>query len=173
MCLWSLKRSVSSVGDAIQGLLVMKYVFSILAIITAFTVLPADAQNLPPLQQDPAVQPKRESNMLTGQAMTLQEAIEQESDVDWYGWYMACRSYLRVTGGFQCAEGTSIVFNKDGAIKAQSSEPFCVNSVQFKRFRLPDNTRLEQLILPARSQTRLPASPQELKYRIDSQKQYR
>ncbi len=128
------------------------------------------AENFPSLESDPSLAPKKPV-VLEGKAITLQEAIDQETSVDWYGWYLACREYLKVTGGLSCSEGTPIVFHKNGLIQAQSNNFRCKQSVQFKRYRLPENTQLSQLILPVRSNVKPPAPRQELLNRINKAEQ--
>jgi hypothetical protein len=109
--------------------------------------------------------PKTPSPKITlkGNITTLDTALIQEADtVDWYGWYMACRKYLILTGGIQCPVGTKIRFNKGGLMTPYSNDTDCIQSVLSKRFPLPTNTKLEGVILPVRSSRVPPASPQEL-----------
>jgi len=130
-------------------------------------------ESVVPLEHDPNLMPKRPQKpvVLQGHAVTLQEAIDTETNIDWYGWYLACRSYLQVTGGLACGEGTPIVFYKDGRMMAQTNNPYCQQSVQFKRFRLPDETRLTQLVLPVRSNIKPPATQSELYNRVKQAKE--
>ncbi len=132
------------------------------------------------LQIDPTVEPsqvapqssKKQPAVLKGRIQTLDLAIEAESGiVDWYGWYMACREYLMMTGGFQCPKGTIIRFYKNGKIKAQSNLPMCRMSAQIKHFPLPQTTQLKALELPIRGDALQvpPASEAELLKQVKSQ----
>lgn len=110
-----------------------------------------------------------QSMMITGKVQTLQEAIESEKDtVNWYAWYLAARAYLGRTGGLRCPLGTPIKFYKNGRIEAMSFDPYCIASVTGRRFLLPQNTKLEALILPVRPGQGPPASPEEINARVKS-----
>lgn len=111
-------------------------------------------------------QPKP-TTMITGKVQTLQQAIQSERDiVDWYGWYLAARSYLAGTGGIHCELGTAIKFYRNGYIEALSNEPACLGSLMGRRFPLPAKTRLDALILPVRSGSGPAASREEIYSRI-------
>jgi hypothetical protein len=107
--------------------------------------------------------------VLTGKVQTLQEAIQSEKDtVDWYAWYLAARDYLGSFGGLRCPLGTPIKFYKNGRIEAMSFDPYCIASVSGKYFLLPQNTKLDALILPVRPGQGPPASPEEINARVRS-----
>ncbi|HEY9744788.1 MAG TPA: hypothetical protein V6C99_01065 [Oculatellaceae cyanobacterium] len=114
-----------------------------------------------------------ETNPLVIRVQTFQDAVIAEKDtVDWYGWYLSIRGYLEATGGLnQCTVGTPIKIYKQGRIEALSVDPLCKASVAWRKFPLPENTRLEALILPVRSGKLPPASPEELKMRLEQSKQ--
>jgi hypothetical protein len=126
---------------------------------------PIPPPNVPGAPAQPSSTSKTPTPKITlkGNITTLDTALIQEADtVDWYGWYMACRKYLILTGGIQCSVGTKIRFNRGGLMTPYSSDPDCVQSVLSKRFPLPTNTKLEGVILPVRSSRVPPASLQEL-----------
>lgn len=107
--------------------------------------------------------------ILTGKVQTLQEAIQSEKDtVDWYAWYLSAREYLGRSGGLRCPLGTPIKFYRNGRIEAMSFDPYCIASVSGKFFLLPQNTKLDALILPVRPGKGPPASPEEINARIQS-----
>lgn len=123
------------------------------------------------LEVDPALEkktepPKQASSskiILKGSVTTLENAIIQEKDrVDWYQWYLSCRTYLAQSGGFACPIGTLIQFNKNGTTQTNSTNPVCIQSVISKRFPLPKTTQLRAVILPVRSGAAPPAPPSEL-----------
>ncbi len=90
--------------------------------------------------------------VLTGRIQTLQDATESEKEtVDWYGWYLSVREYLRKTGSFQCQVGTPIKFYKSGYIEALTTEPLCRASAASHFYALPEATALDAIILPIRN----------------------
>ncbi|MGE0199656.1 MAG: hypothetical protein AB7P76_01670 [Candidatus Melainabacteria bacterium] len=135
---------------------------------------PAPAQEL---QSDPAVQTELSRQpagpaaatpqpapdvVLHGGVTTLESAIQTETAIDWYAWYMAARRYLMATGGISCPVGTPIRFYKNGRLDADSHDGVCLYSLKNKRFPLPENTALDAVILPTRSAIAPPANPGEL-----------
>ncbi len=108
--------------------------------------------------------------ILQGGVQTLQQAIELETDIDWYTWYLTAREYLSRTGGLQCPLGTSIKFHKTGKIEAMTPDAICMASVAGRNFPLPKKTRLSALILPFRNGNAPPATPDELYSRINALK---
>ncbi|MBX2860106.1 MAG: hypothetical protein KTR14_02655 [Vampirovibrio sp.] len=109
--------------------------------------------------------------VLQGGISTLQGAIEQEAGlVDWYGWYLKVRAYLRSTGGFQCSVGTPIRFYKGGKVEAKSSSLACVRSAAIKYFPLPKETKLKAVVFPVRGPKMPAATPEEVEYRVNRKK---
>lgn len=106
--------------------------------------------------------------MLTGKVLSFQEAVHQEKNIDWYQWYLFARQYLAKRGGLACPLGTSIIFYKAGRIEANSSDINCLLSIRQKQFPLPRDTLLQALILPVRSGSAPPASPEELQSRVQA-----
>ncbi len=115
---------------------------------------------------------KQKKMVLKGEikTKTLYDAIKDESNVDWYGWYMRTREYLGATGGIQCPLGTPIKFYKNGTIQPISQFPVCRTSLIGRHMPLPKNTELEAIILPTREGTGPPASKQELMYYLRQSK---
>lgn len=124
------------------------------------------------LLDDPAVrhfyEQKQGVKILKGQIKTLEAAIDEEGNVDWYVWYLACRQYLMETGGFRCPAGTAVYFYRSGQLDTDSQDPFCQASVRGKFYPMPEKTALEVLILPVRRQHDLPATRQEILRRTQS-----
>lgn len=110
--------------------------------------------------------PSSQPIVLTGSVRTLDAAIREEADVDWYGWYLAVRNYFQRRGGLQCEIGTPIKFFRSGHIQAESYSPSCLRSVMGKHFPLPGNSRLSAVVLPVRSGKSPPASKEELYHYI-------
>ena len=102
------------------------------------------------------------TTLLTGSVSTLEAAITEESNVDWYGWYMRARDYFTTHGGLSCQTGTPLTFYRNGYLKADNMTPACQRSLMGKRFPLPAATRLEAVVLPVRPGTAPPASREEL-----------
>jgi hypothetical protein len=124
-----------------------------------------------PVQQSrplPSSQPADSSQplVLKGSVRSLDAAIMEESDVDWYGWYLSLRKYIATHGGFQCEIGTTITFFRSGHIQAQSYHPACLRSAMGKHFGLPPTSRLSAVTLPVRHGQAPPASKEELYHYI-------
>lgn len=116
-----------------------------------------------PVSDSPASQTK----LITGKVQTLQQAIESERGiVDWYVWYLSAREYISRSGGLRCSLGTPIKFFRNGRIEALTFDTACIGSVLGKRFPLPENTRLDALILPVRPGHGPPASESEIYSRV-------
>lgn len=108
-----------------------------------------------------------QGRLITGQVKTLQEAIDSEKNVvDWYGWYLAARTYISQSGGLRCPLGTPIKFYRNGKIEAITFDSACIGSVIGRRFPLPPNTQLDALILPVRPGQGPPATRDEIYSRI-------
>ncbi len=138
----------------------------LVALILVF--LPVDAQIL---QDDPALlAPKSQpdnatsngvSKILQGGVSTFDSAVAREQDVDWYRWYLDCRSYLAATGGLNCRIGTQLKIYKNGLMEALTDDSACVNSAGSRMFALPKTTALDAIILPVRNGKLPPASRSE------------
>lgn len=116
-----------------------------------------------PVSDSPASQTK----LITGKVQTLQQAIESERGiVDWYVWYLSAREYISRSGGLRCSLGTPIKFFRNGRIEALTFDTACIGSVLGKRFPLPENTRLDALILPVRPGHGPPTSESEIYSRV-------
>ena len=120
------------------------------------------------------MQPEPAKTVLTIRVQTLQDAIlSEKGSVDWYGWYLAARTYLRSTGGLgNCQPGTNLKFYKDGQILPETLDPMCTASLAGRSFPLPRDTQLEALLLVIRTGDKTvpaPLSPDQLYSRIESQ----
>lgn len=127
------------------------------------------AKAAPQAKAAPSLSSSSGRTVLSG-VVSLETAMVQEKDVDWYGWYKSARKYLAEAGGFTCTPGTSILFYKSGTIQALSQDTSCLLSIARLRYPLPEKTQLQVVSLPSRSSLSPPASPEELKHLIEQNK---
>lgn len=121
-------------------------------------------------QSSPAPQSNQSKQgfVLHGSVFSIQDAMAEESHINWYQWYLSARNYLAQTGGLNCPLGTPIVFYKSGQIGAKTTSARCLQSISGRFYPLPKQTRLQALFLPVRSGKAPPASVEEIQWRVNN-----